>query len=86
MRFMAQIAGKLQSMKLAMGPIVMVHLRRLYLLINTANSWRATRWLTEGVLADLQGVWDNVQSWNGQSLLDMPFQYRLIPICGTHRC
>ena len=37
-RFMAQIAGKLQSMKPAMGPIIMVHLRRMYILMNEAWS------------------------------------------------
>jgi hypothetical protein len=74
-RYMAQIAGKLQSMKLAMGPVVMVHLRRMYLLMNTVGSWRATLHLEDGVIEDLKGVCENIRSWNGQPLGELPFQH-----------
>jgi hypothetical protein len=73
-KWLAALAGKLQSAKLALGPMVSVYLRRLYMLIDSAPSWGAHVRVHTEVRQDMLAVLEGIGGWNGQCIEQPPFK------------
>jgi hypothetical protein len=73
-KWLAALAGKVQSSKLALGPMVNVYLRRLYMLIDSAPTWGTHVRVNAEVRQDVQAILEGIRKWNGQRIEQCTFK------------
>ena len=69
---LSKIAGQLASMHLAIGPIVRLMTRNLYVLIESRSTWYQPITLTENAVNELQFWLENIQQRNGITFKPRP--------------